>query len=120
MLEDASTWLRDQRRTHLSESVVYKRGVVTATISNATPGQTVGDTDEQTGLRMRVFRKDWLIDAADLVLSGSATEPQTGDRIEHTISGTTYVWEVAESPGGTPWRWHDRWMKTYRIACVEV
>jgi hypothetical protein len=71
--------LGERRKQLDSVSVTYKRGAQTATIAatwDKTTYQDIVDDNVTTIEAPIVF-----IDAADLVLGGSATEPQRGDTI---------------------------------------
>lgn len=119
MLETAENWLRTQRRASLSKTVTYRRGGVSNASVPATQAETRGEADNgEVILESRTV--DWLIDRADLTLSGSATEPLPGDRIEVTYDHGTETFEVAAVGTEPAWRWHGRDGGTFRIHTVTV
>jgi len=115
MLEQSTTWLTDQRVTHLATPVTYQRGIDSVVVP-ATIGQTVFRFDSQDGATIRTVSRDFLIRAADLILNGLATEPQRGDRITETDGGKTFTYEVMSPGGNEPaWRYSDPYRRTLRI-----
>ena len=119
LLETGSNWLQDQRTRHLSRTVVYERGADTTTLS-ATIGRTVFEIDDGHGVIQRHEARDFLVLADDLVLGGSKTLPQAGDRIRETQGTTVFVYEVM-APGNEPvWRYSDPYRKTLRIHTKHV
>ena len=120
MLRDGMAWLNGKLKTHAGESVVYVRGAQTVTLT-ATPGKSLLRLDDgYGGARIEWTDADWLIASADLVLGGSATEPQRGDKIRRTIGDLVYVYEVS-APGAEPvWRWSDSYQTTYRVHAKHI
>ena len=89
MLKSASDWLGSMFQSHASRSVVYTRGAVTATVT-ATVGRTVHEVINSLGMMVATESRDFIV-AASQVTQG---EPEAGDRITDTQSGTDYVFEV--------------------------
>ena len=119
LLAKASAWLEDQRNRHLTQSVVFQRGTDMVTVL-ATIGATLFQIDDGDGGILRVESRDYLILAADLVLSGNPILPQRGDQIRETQGDRTFVYEV-NSPGDEPcWRWSDSYRQTLRIHTKQV
>ena len=69
LLERASNWLEEQRRRHASRVVTYARGSRTLDVL-ATIGKTLFEVDDGYGIVVRYESRDYLIQAADLVLDG--------------------------------------------------
>ena len=121
LLEQASTWLEEQRSAFATRSISYERGTDLAIVP-ATVGRTVFRTDDSYGAQIRTETRDYLILAADLVLPGiGPTLPQRGDRIRETAgTGRPLVYEVM-APGDEPvWRYSDPYCKTLRIHTKQV
>lgn len=96
--------------------VTLSRGAAATSITQAIRGASMTEVTDSNGQRMRIVRRDYLIDAADYQVSGVAVEPAIGDEI--TDDGEVY--EVAPlGSGDTPWRWSDRQHVRYRIHTVE-
>ena len=114
LLQDGSDWLEAKRTQHASRVVTYARGVQSVELL-ATIGKTTFEVDDGYGVLVRHESRDFLVLAADLILSESPTLPERGDRIRETQGGTTFVYEVT-APGKEPcWRYSDLYRKTLRI-----
>lgn len=119
LLHTASDWLHDRQKQHASRTVTYERGAATVAVQ-ATIGRTVFEIDDDLGVVHKIESRDFLIHAADLVLSGSAVLPERGDRIRETDGTTTYVYEVL-APGKEPhYRFSDPYRKRLRIHTKQV
>jgi hypothetical protein len=120
LLQTGSDWLADQLKAHAGRPVVYQRGTQQVTVS-ATVGRTLLKLDDgYGGVQMEWTDRDFLIQAADLVLGGVPTLPQRGDQIRETQGGKTFVYEVM-APGQEPeWRWSDGFRKVLRIHTKQV
>jgi hypothetical protein len=119
LLAQASAWLEDQRKRHLTQSVVYQRGTATMPVL-ATIGATIFRLEDGAGALLRVESRDYLITAADLVLAGVSIVPKRGDRILETPGSRTFIYEVS-APGDEPeWRWSDPYRTTLRIHTQQV
>ncbi|HHK41649.1 MAG TPA: hypothetical protein ENJ50_04445 [Planctomycetaceae bacterium] len=119
LLETGSNWLQDQRTQHMSRTVTYERGIDTVSLS-ATVGRTVFEIDDGRGVIQRHEARDFLVLADDLVLAGSKTLPQAGDRVRETQGTTVFVYEVM-APGNEPvWRYSDPYRKTLRIHTKHI
>ncbi len=108
LLERGSHWLEDQRAKHCTRDVIYVRGVVSVLV-RATVGRTEFKTDDGETVRIEFTDRDFLILAAALVLTGSPTLPERGDKVRETQDGTVYVFEVMD------WRYSDPYRQTFRI-----
>jgi hypothetical protein len=64
--------------------------------------------------------RDFLLLAADLVLDGTSTLPQRGDRIYESQGDQTYVYEVTAPAKEPCWRYSDPYRKTLRIHTKQV
>lgn len=119
MLREASTWLEKQRHKRLTSPVTYVRGEETVEFP-ATIGRTIFEIDSGYGVLEKTESRDFLVRAEDLVLDGSVTLPERGDRIREPQDGKVYVYEVM-APGKEPhYRYSDPYRKTLRIHTKHV
>lgn len=120
LLRRGMKWLTRKLKQHASETVTYSRGAQSVEI-RAPIGKTLMRLDDgYGGVRMEWTDEDFLIPAADLVLGGSTTLPQRGDRIRWTVEGVTYVFEVMAPGNEPPWRWSDEHRTMLRVHCKQV
>lgn len=121
LLKTGSDWLCDQLKSHGSSEVVYTRGEDSVTVL-AQRGKSEVERNDSTGLVVEIERRDYLILAADLVIDGSAIEPQRGDLIEDTgDDGATRIFEVLPLIQGEPcWSWSDSYFKKRRIHAKQI
>lgn len=120
LLQTGSDWLADQLKTHASRQVVYERAPEQVSVQ-ATIGRTLLKlNDGYGGVRMEWTDRDFLIQAADLVLAGSPVLPERGDRIRETVGSTTYTFEVMAPGGEPPWRWSDPYRKLLRVHAKQI
>jgi hypothetical protein len=119
LLQTGSAWLADQLKTHASVDVQYERGAQQVAVK-ATIGRTEFELDDGSGVVVRIQSRDYLIQAADLVLGGIPSLPVAGDRIRETQGATTFVYEVM-APGNEPhYRFSDPFRKLLRIHTKHV
>jgi len=115
LLEAGQQWLAEQLKEHASRSVTYHRGAEAIAVQ-ATIGRTLLKLDDgYGGVRMEWTDRDFLVQAADLVLGGAAVTPERGDRITETVGLNTSVFEVMAFGGEPPWRYSDPFGKLLRI-----
>ena len=120
LLQTGSDWLADQLKTHASRPVVYRRGALQVAVQ-ATVGRTFLKLDDgYGGVRMEWTDRDFLIQAADLVLGGAAVLPERGDKIRETQGTKTFIYEVMAPAKEPPWRWSDVFRKVLRIHTKQV
>ncbi|MDB5294909.1 MAG: hypothetical protein JWO31_892 [Phycisphaerales bacterium] len=86
--------------------VTYYRGSDAVAVL-ATVGRAVTGNRDDYGLSVRTESRDYLIDAAALVIGGQAVEPRGGDRIVEGNPQTGAAFEVMELPGEPCWRYSD-------------
>lgn len=116
LLQTGSAWLRSQRRAHISHTVTYARGALSARVQ-ATVGQTSFQVDSGYGLFQEVTSRDFIIDVDDLAAFG---EPQRGDRVTETLNGSNEVFEIL-APGTEPhFEYSDRDRAVFRIHTKHV
>ena len=107
-------WLEDQRHQHLTQTVTYRRGTDSVELA-ATIGRTEFEQADEYGIVRRTESRDYLVRTEDLVLTGSATLPKSGDRILETDGGATFVYEVMAPGSEPPYRYSDPYRRTLRI-----
>jgi hypothetical protein len=109
-MKQAQEFLNKQRNEHMTDMLVYRRGDKTVELA-ATVGKTIFKVDNGHGVAVRIESRDYLINAADLILDGAAVEPEKGD--EFIENGMIY--EVSAPAKEPEWRWSDSFHTTYRI-----
>jgi len=119
LLETGSNWLQEQRKTHATREITYRRGVDSVSVQ-ATVGRTVFEQDDGSGVIVRTEVRDYLIDTVDLVLAGQATLPERGDRIEETEGGKKFTYEVMPLGTEPHWRYSDPYRKTLRVHTKHI
>ena len=119
LLEQASSWLDEQRIQYMSKLVSYHRGETSIDVL-ATIGRTVFEVDDGTGILEKIESRDFLIVAAQLAFGSEPTLPQQGDRIKEISGDKVYVYEVL-APGKEPcYRFSDQYRNTLRIHTKQV
>ena len=118
LLSGAIGHLAKALKTNAGATVTYKRGGATVSVQ-ATKGQTQFEQDDQ-GAMLRWESVDWLIDTADLILSGAVTTPQRGDVIAETIGAATVTYEVLGDGNEPCFRYSDPHRKKLRIHTKET
>ncbi len=114
ILEKSSNWLESQRNKHRTKQVTYKRGADSVEV-NATIGRTAFEVSAGYGVLEKFESRDFLVNAADLVLASAPTLPERGDQVQEVQDGNTYVYEVM-APGKEPhYRFSDPYRQTLRI-----
>ena len=119
LLQSGAAWLDRVRRANLAHTVTYLRGDQSVDVP-ATVGRTDFEAVDAYGAVERTESRDFLILAADLVLSGAAVLPEPGDRIREVQNGKTYVYEVMAPAKEPCWKWSDPYRRTLRIHTKEV
>lgn len=121
-LQEGLARLAERRNEHMARTVVYRRPATGAWVElAATVGRTEFHLAGEFGAEIRVVRRDYLINAEDLVLIGLTETPLASDRIEETDGDTVYVYEVMGPGGGEPdWRYSDAYRRTLRVHTKHV
>jgi hypothetical protein len=105
LLQQGVDWLDGQRVAHLSRTVTYQRGGESIVIA-ATLGATSLEVTDDAGATVRSPQVDFIVSADGLVLAGTVTTPQVGDRIR--VAGVALdqvrVYEVLALPDGKHYR----------------
>jgi len=114
LLQQGAAWLSTQLKSNVSGDVIYRRGATTVTVS-AVRGATQFEEGDDFGRLLRREIRDFLIEAADLVLDSVLIQPERGDQIIFTEAGFTWTYEVAGPGNEPPWRWSDRHHTQIRI-----
>lgn len=95
MMQYGAAWLDEQQRTHVSRTVVYRRGTASVTLA-ATIGSSDGSVSLDYGARERWESRDYLVRAADLVLEDEVALPAVGDLIVETDGGKEFTYQVLQ------------------------
>lgn len=115
LLQTGQAWLADQLKEHASRLVLYQRDAAQVGV-RATIGRTLLKLDDgYGGVRMEWTDRDYLIQAADLVLASTQITPERGDRVLDTVGLITSIYEVMAYGGEPPWRFSDPFGKLLRI-----
>jgi len=115
LLEQGAAWLGDQRAAFASHPVVYSRGAANVTL-RAALGSTNTEFQDASGMIEQYQSRDFIVQAAELVLGGVAVLPQRGDRITDGAA----VYEVLAPTGMECWKWSDPYRKAIRVHTKEV
>ena len=111
LLKTGSDWLQGQRKSHMTETATYRRASASVSLA-ASVGLYERGLDETISAAEESSLRDILITAADLILSGSQTEPLPGDEIDITFNGAVCTFEVMSPGDGPCFRYSDQ----YRVA----
>lgn len=115
-LKSGIQWLAGKLNTSVSQTVTYSRGDADVEIQ-ATIGDTATQTQEYDVHQIDYEGRDFIVLASELVFSGTAFEPESGDLITEAEGR---VYEVLPIPGGPCWRWSDPHHTMYRIHAKEL
>jgi hypothetical protein len=99
MYDNAAAWLERVRKQSLSKRVLYIRGADSVELA-AMPGRSDHELISSDGTMQIAQSDDFLVAAADLVLSGRPILPERGDRIHQTVGDATWIHEVLGPSGG--------------------
>jgi hypothetical protein len=114
LLQRGAMFLEDQRHKHMTRPVVYLRGAESVEL-DATVGRTLFEQADQFGVLHRTESRDYLIRAADLVLSGEQVLPKAGDRVRETTGTGALLYEVLGPGSEPPSRFSDPERLTLRV-----
>jgi hypothetical protein len=103
----------------MTRTVTYIRGADAVDLQ-ATIGRTEFEQVDEYGSLHKIESRDFLVRAQDLVLAGSQTLPQAGDRIRETDGDQAFVYEVMAPGDEPPFRYSDPNRKTLRIHTKHV
>lgn len=111
LLQTAATWLAGMFKEHASQTVTYKRGLASVSLS-ATIGRRSFEQTDDRGFVTQFVVHDFVITAADLTLG----EPEKGDRIEFGSK----VFEVLDLSGVNHFDYCDGHKIGMRIHTKEI
>ena len=112
-------YLTQALREHASIAIVYRRRESSVEL-RAVVGRTDWAAEETEGPVLAWQGRDYLIEAADLVLDGERTTPQRGDLIEEATGDATLTYEVLAPPGQDVWRYSDPQRVRLRVHTKQV
>jgi hypothetical protein len=98
-------------------AITYRRGANSVPVT-AVRGQSNIEIAQADGRVIQFTSSDWMIEAANLVINGTAVEPARGDTIEHMVGATTSTYEVLDPPfkpmdaGATAYRVYTKRIRT--------
>ena len=100
-------------------TVRYQRGVLWVEFE-VTVGRSIVNWHDDYGMRHRAEQRDYIFEAALLILGGSVVEPADGDEIVDTAEGATRTYVVASAAGEVGWRYTDRYHTMLRVHVKEI
>jgi hypothetical protein len=96
-------------------SVIYSDGMNWVRLI-AVPGKTDFQLSDDFGAISQFRSRDYLVEAADLILNEVVIEPQRGHTITEQIGDEIHTYEVSRPDGDEqPWRWSTTDHKRIRI-----
>lgn len=120
LMSRGMSMLKSQLQSAAGVSVTYTRGAYSVSLT-AVVGRTVFASNLQGAARIEFGDRDYLIEAADLILNSATVEPVKGDRITEVVNGATMVFEAMIPSTGEPcWRYSDPARTILRIHCKRV
>ncbi len=111
LLQTGASWHVGQLATNVSQTVTYRRGGYTASIT-ATKTPVRSELDQQYGI-LRVTQCDWIIKVSLLVLNSATVEPQEATDVIVESDGTE--WQVLPIDGEAHYRPLDPYRTAWRI-----
>lgn len=121
--EDGLATVATNLKAWAGRSVTYKRGVYNATLTVSLGMKKLLVEGDSGGSRIIVSDRDYLIEAADLILNSVATLPEKGDQITdaNDPDGQTRTWEVlSPDQNEEPWQWADAQRSMLIVHCKMV
>lgn len=121
LLAEGQSMLNRRMKASEGINVTYSRKVGNATQTVnlvARPGRTLFSGLTESAVTVQWGERDMLIEVADLILNGSPTTPQKGDRIQDGA----VVWELSSPQTDEAcWRYSDQQTRTlYRVHLKRV
>lgn len=117
-IDNAIKAMTDTLRDAAGVAVTYSRGEHSVEIT-AVVGHTDVEMEDDRGSRMVSPTRDYLIAADELILDGSETEPEDGDRIVQVVGATRYTYELSPLMDRC-WRYSDSGGDTLRCHTLEI
>lgn len=105
--ETALAYHASQLIAHQSQTVTYRRGSWSVSISAALGSQLLRLNDRLGNVKVERTDRDFIFKIADLVLHDDQVEPKRGDTIELTQGGVVREYEVMSPEGEPAWRYQD-------------
>lgn len=108
-------------QAHAAGAVTYSRGANTVTL-RAAPGRTLYERETAAGIIETVESKDFLFKTSELILGGSQTLPQRGDKLTEsdTETGKVYTYEVTGPGTEAVYRFADPMRRVIRLHTKQV
>ena len=93
ILQDGAAWLGGQLKDHAGVSITYTRGANSVSITATATLREYQIVDDE-GFGIVMLSRDYIVHAADLILSGAEIAPRAGDQITETIRSVSETYEV--------------------------
>lgn len=116
--DDQLTRGLERLRIVAGKTVTYRRGAQSVSLTAVT-GRSEYTTVDDAGMPVSNQMRDFLIEAAALVLSATQTVPVVGDTIDEVDGTQTRTHVVVSIGDGQPWQWSDPARTTMRIHTRE-
>ena len=109
----------DDLQAERSVPVTYARAGDSVPLSPL-PGTTLFEHYDTRGTLQTFHSRDFLIQASELILAASLTEPQPGDKITEVAGGVTHTYEVLRARDGEAWRFSDELRSIMRVHSKRI
>jgi hypothetical protein len=106
-MAESNARLASRLKARNGTSAVYRRGNYSVSLTVVIGSQLLRVSDRQGNVKMERADADFLIEASDLVLNGSATEPASGDYVDVSIGSETKRYELMPVGSEPAWRYAD-------------
>lgn len=101
LIQNGVTWLGEKLRTAAGHTVSYRRGTQAVSIT-AVPIRGRRSVIGADGVAILITSYEWQVKASELLFSGSAVEPRSGDIIAETVGATTVKYQVLDMDEQNP------------------
>lgn len=101
-------------------SITYDRRGSTVSLT-AVPGKSVHVSRDRRDMQIRTATRDYLFNAANLIINSEVVTPKPGDEIKEVVGGKTFVYRVSQPDGNDDcYRYSDHNRSRIRVHTVHI
>jgi hypothetical protein len=120
LLDRGQAALLRRQKQAAGRDIIYSRGSEAITLTVWIGDNAAFSRTEEPAATVSWNERDYLFDAADLVMAGQQTTPKKGNRITETIDGQDVAYELRPRDAEPAWRYSDPMRTTIRVHLIRV